>query len=50
MKAVSATIFVTTLVIAIVAIGVSFWGGMESFKNMHGCSVDPTTKKATCTK
>lgn len=50
MKSVSGTIFVTTIVIAIVAIGAAFWGGMKSFESTHGCTVDPTTKKATCTK
>lgn len=50
MKSVSGTAFVVTIVIAIVAIGASFWGGMKSFETMHGCTVDKTTKKATCTK
>lgn len=50
MKSVSGTVFITTIVIAIVAVGVSFWGGMQSFKTMHGCTVDPTTKKSTCVK
>lgn len=50
MKSVSATIFVSTIVIAILAIGAAFWGGAEMFKSAHGCTVDKTTKKATCTK
>lgn len=50
MKSVSGNAFVATIVIAIVLVGVSFWGGMKSFETTHGCTVDPTTKKATCTK
>lgn len=50
MKQVSGTIFVVTIVAAIIAVGVAFWGGMESFKSMHDCTVDKTTKKATCLK
>lgn len=50
MKSVSGTAFVWTIVIAVLAIGVAFWGGSKSFESTHGCTVDPTTKKATCTK
>lgn len=50
MKTVSGAIFVTTIVIAIIAVGAAFWGGGEAFKSAHGCTVDKTTKKATCTK
>lgn len=50
MKSVSGTIFVVTLVSAIVAVGIAFWGGMETFKSQHDCTVDKTTKKATCLK
>lgn len=50
MKSVSGAVFVTTIVIAIIAIAGAFWGGQKSFESTHGCTVDPTTKKATCTK
>lgn len=50
MKSVSGTVFVTTVVVAIIVVGLSFWGGMKSFQSMHGCTVDPTTKKTTCLK
>lgn len=50
MKSVSGNVFVATIVIAILAVGAAFAGGMAMFKSQHGCVVDPTTKKATCTK
>lgn len=50
MKSVSGSVFTTVIVIAVVLIGVAYWGGMKSFESQHGCTVDPTTKKAICTK
>ena len=50
MKSVSGNIYVATIVIAIVLIGLSMWGGSEVFKSMHGCVVNKTTKKAVCSK
>lgn len=50
MKSVSGGIFTTVIVIAVVLIGLAYWGGSKSFQSQHGCTVDPTTKKATCTK
>lgn len=50
MKSVSGNIFVATIVIAIIAIGAAFWGGSKHFETAHGCTIDQTTKKATCTK
>lgn len=49
MKSVTAAVFITTLVVAIVAIGAAFWGGMQVFKKQHKCTVDKATGKATCT-
>lgn len=49
MKSVSGQIFVTTIVLAVLAVGAAFAGGMFTFKNMHKCTFDKTTGKATCT-
>lgn len=50
MKSVSGNIFVTVIVIAIVAVGAAFAAGMFTFKKMHECVVDKTTGRATCAK
>lgn len=38
------------LLIVVVSVAVGAIVGNESFKMKHGCTVDPTTKKASCTK
>lgn len=48
MKSVSGKVFVTTLVIAIVAVAVSFAGGWFGYQAKHECSVDKETGKANC--
>lgn len=50
MKSVSGTVFVVTIVVAVLAVAGAFFGGVEFFKSTHGCVVDKETKKATCTK
>lgn len=49
MKSVSAKIFVATIVIAVIGVGVAFMLGMEAFKMKHKCAVDKATGRATCT-
>lgn len=49
MKSVSGTVYVVTLVVGIVLIGVAFMGGSKSFETKHGCTVG-ADGKAVCTK
>lgn len=48
MKSVSGKVFVTTIVIAIIAVAASFAGGYMAYSSKHKCTVDKNTGKATC--